>query len=218
MPGTFAERQRAKHARKFKRKNQLGNAMRILKSLVETKRLSNKAITRPFGNDQAAYCLTDMAEGDTSITRTGLKVSGRSLEIRSLIVWPASSTQPCRVIIVQDKCQAGVIPAVYGTSGVLEQNDVGSLYENLTVPNRFRILSDKTYTYPNNLDAASSYSKSYQLKLNLKLKPIHYVGSGAADADMGKNNIYMILMTNTNLANATAPDFIFNSRFLYDDA
>ncbi|AXH75781.1 MAG: coat protein [Cressdnaviricota sp.] len=167
---------------------------RTMRRQIEYKFHSNQP-TRTLTTNGTVDNLSQIAEGDTSLTRTGLKVSPTSLLLKIRIRHGDDGATPpvldprgvvSRVIIVRDLQQeADTAPAVtdllvHGTSLVM--SPYSRLYRN-----RFEVLMDKTYKTCPNASNSVVYDTQY-LKLSSK-RPIYYNGGGSAD--LQKNGIYM---------------------------
>lgn len=138
--------------------------------------------------------LTQIGEGDSSLQRTGLKVSPTSLLLKIRIRHGDNGATPpvldprgvlSRIIIVRDLQQESdtaptVTDLLGGTSLVM--SPYNRLYRN-----RFEVLMDKTYKTCPNASNTVIYDTQY-LKLSSK-RPIYY--NGGAATDIQKNGLYM---------------------------
>lgn len=175
-------------------------ALRLVKTM-------GRQIEYKFHGNQPSRVLTTIGsvdnlnlipEGDSSITRTGLKISPTSLLLKIRIrhgddgvVPPVLDPRGClsRIIIVRDTQQeSDTAPTVTdllvgGTSLVM--SPYNRLYRN-----RFEVLMDKTYKTCPNASNSVIYDNQY-LKLSSK-RPIYY--NGGAQTDIQKNGLYMFML------------------------
>lgn len=147
-------------------------------------------------------------EGDSSIQRTGLKISPTSLLLKIRIRHGDDGSVPpildprgvlSRIIVVRDTQQeSDTAPAVTdllvsGTSLVM--SPYNRLYRN-----RFEVLMDKTYKTCPNASNTVIYDSQY-LKLSSK-RPIYY--NGGAQTDIQKNGLYMFMLCDDAVYTPTA--------------
>lgn len=170
----------------------------------------DQALENTPGTTGSFECITDMAQGDTSITREGLVIQPRHLQYKLITKAHASfsgTAQWLRVMIVQDTQQSGVAPTV---AMLLESDTIGSWLQHDSRP-RFRILRDFTITLPLNGNASKVYKGIIKFNKNAK---INYQGTGTAAASMGKNNLYVYMLSNDN---TNSPTSYFYSRMRFCD-
>ncbi len=152
--------------------------------------------------------LSQMAQGDTSITREGLQISPSHLLWKydiQLHTTPRNSI--ARVIIFCDKQMAGTDPTV---AQVLESADVQSWPEHDTRP-RFKIYRDIVIP----MDTSSKLTRFQKgiIKFGKGFK-IWYSGTTGAEASSAKNQLYVLTLSNeaTNV-----PPFEFRGRLRFTD-
>lgn len=176
--------------------------------------------TKVAASDAPVFGLSLISEGDASTQREGLQISPTYLEIRAKVKYAADNTignQPVRVIIFQDRDQAGTIPTV---TSVLEQADISSVYNNVNLK-RFRILSDKvvfprTTMVANNLGNPLTNTYGYY-SLKKKLSgTIRYLTNSNNQSGQGKYNIYAIVLGDTVIGGLDT-DLAWYSRLTYTD-
>jgi len=154
------------------------------------------------------YCISNMAQGDTSITREGLQIQPRNLQFKiTCTVDAAFRTSLNRIIILEDKEQHGVIPTI---ADVLEAVSCTDFTEHDTRP-RFRIIRDMVI--PINNTRRQIFLKGI-IKFG-KSKKIYYSGTTAADVSQGKNALYVIYMTSESTGNG--PDIQVRTRLRFVD-
>jgi Geminivirus coat protein/nuclear export factor BR1 family. len=140
--------------------------------------------------------VTKVAEGDTSLTRTGLKITPTSLYLRGIIKVGAIGTPPVqdpigglvRMMIVRDKQQIGdTVPAM---SDVVETAPL-RVIAPLSRLNRarFEVLWDTVFKINPNSSNSVIHFKKY-LKLSSK-RSVYY--NGGANTDIQKNGLYIMM-------------------------
>ncbi len=145
------------------------------------------------------FNLSNMAQGDTSITREGLQCQPRSLAFKLWVVAHASATATqFRMIIFKDKEQHGVVPTV---AQLLEADDHDSFPEHSSRP-RFKIYRD-IQILVDNTGHKQDFIKGF-IKFGKKAK-IWYEGTNASQVSMGKNTLYVYTISSeaTNVPNYT---------------
>ncbi len=170
----------------------------------------------------AISLLTGMAQGDTSLTREGLRAALKSLQLKGWVRTndAGSDQQYLRMLIIQDLFGASVAPVAYdGTNqetlsrSVLESNNFFALkrHENRR---RYKIRLDRFYQL--NIDKGSSkYMSTFKYYKQFK-NPImlDYTGTAATQDSSGKNAFYLMLLSNE----ATNGPFVrFESRIRFYD-
>ncbi len=153
--------------------------------------------------------ISGMAQGDTSLTREGLKIQPKHLEWKFQINQHATSTAvpkhtAVRIIIFRDVDQQGIIPTV---AMLLEADTITAMPEHDTRP-RFKILRDMTFIL-SGAGQIASFSKGI-IKFG-KSAQIWYQGSAASIANMGKNNLFMYTVSD----DANAPPVALQLRLRF---
>ncbi len=140
----------------------------------------------------------NMDQGQTIVTRIGLQVVVRSIELSytftmAQLVGGVTDTNLVRVLLFVDHQSNGTVPVV--EDDILEANSVNSPMR-VGKMHRFTILMDKliTLTAPglawNGTDSTSSAVKA-QLQYTWRgAIPITYSGTGGGNGDVRKNNIF----------------------------
>ncbi len=154
------------------------------------------------------FNLSNMAQGDTSITREGLQIQPRSLAFKLWVTPHASATaSQLRLIIFKDREQHGTVPTV---EEILEAEDHDSFPEHDTRP-RFKFYRD-IQVLIDNISHKQDYITGF-IKFGKKAK-IWYLGTNAQQVAMGKNTLYVLTISNeaTNV-----PSYTLNTRLRYVD-
>lgn len=165
------------------------------------------------GTSMVLTHLSAMEQGTTSLTRIGLKIRAHQLRVMGTIAQNASATAPTvvRQIIMQDTEQHGVDPTLAqileGTTPTVRD------FPEHDNRQRFRFLYDKLYVL-NERVASTSFSIPIRIKKKLGGRVIHYIGTGATAASLGKNNLYMVLLSNDN---TNPPTVSLNMRLRFTD-
>jgi hypothetical protein len=136
--------------------------------------------------------LTPLAQGDTSETRTGLRVNGHTISLGVLFKMTATCT--VRILLVRDTMQNGASPAV---TDILDSADViaPQNYINTVAQKRFIVIEDYTehFSLNGNLSASRRKLHNYQHK-------VHYSGAGSTVAELRSNNVFAVVICDTNAA------------------
>ncbi len=219
--------------RRFKKRsgNSLLTNKNMRKVLNKTNHISKIEVQRHlFGLTTIAlvtagviHALTLLGQGDDFDTRQGRKIHARRIQIKGVINNTENTVDTItivRVILVKDGEQSGVLPVVSSATsvplGILEVADVNSFKSLQIGSNRYSILYDKRFIFDtgggvtgNGLGSVRSKLFSVNNKLNF---PVFYGGTGATQAEQGKNNLYLLVMTSN--ADSTIS---FRSRFEFNE-
>lgn len=174
----------------------------------------------------ATTCLNAAAQGDTQIDRRGREAAFSSVQWRARWYFPpdvTSANMPndvlLRVVLLVDKQPNGTL--ITGDQPFepipTDNDDIHGFYDLSDVPNRFRILKDKTFHIPN---PAANYRPATAdniwgghtgvIKLSYRFKtPLitTWEGTGADYANMVSNAIYVV-----GICNTTYMQFVTGSR------
>ncbi len=131
--------------------------------------------------------ISQLAQGDTNLTREGNKVIAKRINLRLRFLKTVATTDTMRVIIFADKEQHGTIPTL---ANVLQSVDTTS-HLNINNKVRFRIFKDMIVNFSSD-DAGGPDLVYRQIKVNLRNMPIFFIGTAADDASAGKNNLYLL--------------------------
>lgn len=136
--------------------------------------------------------LTGIQQGDTSLTREGLKIRLQSLFVQGIVNTNSSLDSSChgRLIIFFDTQQHGTAPVV---TDVLETADELALPEHEN-QNRFIIVKDKHFVITPQI-SGSAASRFFKIYRKFKGRRIFYIGTGAAAANMGKGQLYALYIS-----------------------
>lgn len=218
--GPYGKRRR--RFRKRYRRRTLGTRrlLRVLRVSIEKKRKETIATATPLNTAGTIVQLNDVAEGDTSITREGLKITGKYLFGRIFCEHNGSSTSytNVRMIIFWDKQQvADTAPTMAGTasSSVLSTASSISPLSN-TTKGRYTVIWDRHLTLVGSPadDAGGALGATKYYKLNINLRNVVTRFNGSASTDIQKNGLYLGLFSS---ASTNAPSITYNLRYNYID-
>lgn len=162
----------------------------------------NSSYTTPLVAAGDVFPLTNIAQGDTALTRDGNDITLRSVRVigsvslSSDVPQSVAGSQTYRMIIFQDKQQvADTDPAV---TDVLLTAGVYSPYNYPAVKERFKILHDKLYTL-NPQGAIAQFDagiRQHQRNHNLWVFPTvkKMMFNGASATDYQKGGLFMLLI------------------------
>lgn len=217
-------------------------AQRIKKMQREEElKYNDTLIALTVGDDGSdLYLLNDLATGDTQITRTAGEVYNTSIQYRGYIFigdLPSPHDQDpiiCRMIIFWDSAPNGTTPTILGsptTSGdesLLDNTSGGVpvfLPYNHSTATRFKILSDKTYSFNlANPDFRSGATTQViypnivlQDKIKLSRKTV-YTGPTAAIGAMSINALYVLFLSTLpgTTTDYLSGEFVFRHYFKDD--
>lgn len=165
-----------------------------------------------------ANCLTNMAQGDTNITRTGNSIALKSFHLKGVL--KRDSTVPgeiVRVMLVLDKDNAaGTIPNI---TDVVASSGVYS-FRNMDYARRFTVLMDRTYTYQTDKpNVVIEFWKKFYMKKDKRGRPVishHCLFDGSTANNFTRNHIYLYVIGNT-ATGSTASDFTYSTRIRFYD-
>ncbi len=158
------------------------------------------------------FQLTNVAQGDTIITRNANKTVVKMIEMKLMLKINASaSSSQIRVILLKDKQTNG---AVFAATEVLESvaNILGLLspYE-VNNKQRFHIISDKVYVL-NRPGVGAVVDPARYVTLKRKLNMVmHYDGTNADITGPQTNSLALLLISNEPTNEPTADLFLRTS-------
>lgn len=204
------------YRKRSKQKKMSNSFIGKLKTVVKSieKKHYDRTISNNFGSDAACSVLTNISQGDTSSTRTGLKVYAKNLLINGSIGWSSTATQESmmRVIIFIDKNPNGAVPAI---TNVLESGAINSLYNNIYEGKRFVVLKDVRFS---NTDAHTSIPKetafSWKIPINRSLT---YLSGSNDSASLGSNNLFAVMVSDVTTASGDTAAVNYTTRVYYTD-
>lgn len=136
--------------------------------------------------------LTNIPQGDTTITRDGSNLKILSIYVNILIrINGSAANSNIRVALVQD---TQTNQAIYTTADILSDvTNIESVVSPLNLDNqfRFRILHNKVYNISDSANK-TAVCKIYK-KLNMRLR---YDASTSAIADLTSNSLSLLLISN----------------------
>lgn len=180
---------------------------RLVKTAIETKNI-DATDSGTVGTAGSVVLLNGIAQGDGASNRDGKNVSIRNLDLKMDYTVPSSTTitggTHVRFIVFAAKDNDGTQAAV---TDVLKAADWQENY-NLDNKHNIRILRDRTLTFPNGnvYDVAGTpTTQSVRLyrRMNKTFKrgmKVRYSGTGVTVADVESNGLYLLMITNNNLA------------------
>lgn len=164
--------------------------------------------TSSYTNSGAISCCTLISQGVDS-GRVGLSILAKSFELRLRATIHASATfTTLRLIVFTDNMQQGTLPTV---TEVLESASMLAQYEADNNLGRFGKLYDGII----NLDSSSKQGDYLNVTIPLGNKHIKFNGTGATQADQGKQSIYVLGISN-EATNAPSVDWVSRVRY-YDN-
>lgn len=151
--------------------------------------------------------LSNMAQGDTEVTREGKEVVARSLHCRGYITQHASASWTnVRCMIVLDREYDGADP---GITDILDSSYAYS-YLNMSKAGRFQVLWDKTFLL------SSGIKDSVQFKINKKLRhKVKYQGTDGTAASLESGQLLFIRFSDEA---TNTPTLSLESRFRFMDS
>lgn len=199
--------------------HQAYNMAKVVASIVnpERKYFDVPINTAPDTN-ASITCLTNMAQGDTTITRNGNSVALKSLQVDGIISWDSTNpTERVRVMMVRDNDNlGGTAPAI---TDILESANIIGL-RNKNTPKRFTVLYDKLHTCnTSQLTKHISYYKKFKMLKDKKGNPTvsqHLYFDGATANDYTRGHIFLIMLGSTATASTTST-FTANTRIRFYD-
>lgn len=140
------------------------------------------------GSSSDMYALSAVPQGDTDITRDGLKIKMRSIQVKGQIYQnSAIQSSTVRCLIFYDKNYENGVPPTCADlleAGVFGTNEAPYAMRNRKTRERFRVIYDKLFTL-NNTGANTLPFNIYRRLSNIG----SYSSTGAAD--YGKNMLWM---------------------------
>lgn len=198
--------------------------------------------------DGQVVLLSGLALGTTPITRVGRKIKLSSLSMKyqwdisnatdnALAAPTVARPKFVRMIIFRDKLGDGTAPTAGNVLQTLGTASAPLQHLEFTQIDRWSILHDKVYTvdpggdsagagvvnqgpfdYGQGTDIAQRYNKFYKKFKNLQLS---YQGDTAAQADVLKNHIYCLFLSDQNTAAVASDDararLAFSCRIRFTD-
>lgn len=185
------------------------SGVKYLRTLVnsEVHKADIGVTTTTINSTGTITLLNGLAQGDTSLNRTGNSVLAKYLSLKVCILGNAVATQTIvRMIVFVDKQQ--VADTAPGVTDILASSSPVAFYNN-AMAGRFQILDDKMLQF----DILTN--RSYVYKVYKKFgDSIHVKFNGVNATDIQRNGMYFLILgtegTNTS-------QVVWNSRFAYHD-
>lgn len=195
----------------FKRK-----VAKIVKNVVhqETKYydIEISSPLQPVSNGGTIVAVSDVAQGDTIISRQGNLIYGKNISCRLDIKGNSiNDSNVFRCLLVMDKYNQGTAPTVADVLATTGDERVMVAPQNIKTLARYRILYDKVVSLPNqtNYTVATATSSgvgrktmSFFRKLNQKIR-----FKGATAADIYGQQLFLILIGDTASNDVTVSFF-----------
>lgn len=156
----------------------------------------------------SVFCLTGMAQGDTSITRNGDSVKAKSLWANwTLQGDTAAESSFVRVLFVLDTLNSGTPTLDGGTDNSVMESSGIVVMRDLHNTSRFKVLFDKTYSFSNNSNEVKR--GQFFCKLNYD-----FTFDGTIFIDLCVNHIWRIIYSDQAI---NTPILIVKFRYRYID-
>ncbi len=151
--------------------------------------------------------LTAIPQGDDIDARTGRKIHATRVLMKGFVTStePTLNNTAVRIMIVRDSEQNGLLPIiaadVSAPNGILEVTNINSFLSMQLGSKRYKVLYDKRLMFESGvLDLGNGAKMSQLISFNKKVSfPIYYNGTTSAQADQGKNNIYLLLLASAGV-------------------
>lgn len=221
--GVARKREREMHTKKQPTTKALAKRVKRLERLPELKyELVGINYTYPAGTTGDVLNLTTLSQGDDQDNRVGNEVIAKYYNMRIRMQKGYGFTgQSFRTIIYWDTQlnQTGV-PYESGTTGEIGETlldfSLGSSpmfqLHNPRTSQRYKVLYDKVYTFPNYLDADLQY-KYVNLNFNLHNARIKFADSANDSSGLVSRALLMMI-----IGNGSGGQYAFNGMFKYTDS
>lgn len=194
----------------------------VIHSNIENKIIAYAPVTvQPLSSAIVQYELNGLALGTSPTTRVGGSVKMLSTDLRftmspNVSASPVLTPTRIRLILFWNRqCNGTLLPAAQ-----LLQNPSAGL--NITSPlnylsrDRYTVLHDKVYSLGYGGDLVETrILKFTKIIKNLKRATTTYASNGSTVADIVKNSLELMIMTD---ATANAPIVVWQGRSLFEDA
>ncbi len=146
--------------------------------------------------------LTNLAQGDSNITRDGNQIKVTHIQLKYFFTINASAVATCcRILLVQDRqTNAGIYTANQLLKDVSVNDNVNSPFEE-NHRRRFKILYDRVHDLSDNGNQIGRGRKYLKLQI-----PVRYSANAGTIADLPESSLSLVHMstesTNTPLLNA----------------
>ena len=238
FPGRFRTPTRMVGGRRFRRLNRRGLQNFVL-NLNEKKFYDEFVTVTDANKDGAMFCLTDIPQGSSVITRVGDKVVMRNLIVRGRIFYDWTDTTHrtsygpevrVRILIFiwKDDTDPDVDDLVDSSTSFFPIDACSFMLDHDRKVKR-KLLWDHTYDIKNDAFGVSSYNPVYGTgsaadvktyidlsRIPLPLRTINF----AASTLTGVNKIWMLIKADANArpGNYSGPQVRINTRLSYTDA
>lgn len=161
----------------------------------------------PTRNDSAANnmrALTAIAQGDTDITRDGLQINVKSIQVKGQIYMNlgggVTQSQSVRMIIFRDNNYLnGTVPnpSMVLESGPFGTSDAPFAMRNRRERERFKIIYDKLFTFSNN----GTNTQVFNIYRRVNTKTTY---ADITNSAYGKNTFWLLLVSGQDTSLPTA--------------
>lgn len=222
IAGAYLGRYARRRYNKWKASRRRPNPYKMQRQITRLKRIAkgtelkthDYSVTMNSNTTGLVEMMTAIAQGDTSLTREGLRIAPVRMYGKFIIYAndaQTNETETVRVMIIKDHMQTGTVPAI--NSDILESVDVLALKEHDSKP-RYTILLDQIYNVTK--EGSGNGISRRIVKINKKLKgKTYYTGTTAAQGNQGKNNYYFVTLSTD--AGANPPYLEGNIRIRFYD-
>ncbi len=185
---------------------------KYLKSVVnvEYKNFDTQTLASGINQTPAIVQLTNIAQGDTTITRDGASI--KIVSIRFVYNITANASAPVTHIRVMVVCDKQTNQAIYTAGDLLQDatpNDALISPRNLNNSRRFNVLYDKTHVFSNSGRNGGHFE--FHKKLQLKIR---YDASTPSIADLTEVSLSLLLVSNQQ---TNFPSMDHSTRLRYVD-
>lgn len=160
--------------------------------------------------------LTDIPQGDTAITREGEIIYLQSISFKALVRNNAAIgiAQNVRIILFFDTQQHGTAPTAANVLSSVSINQSIISHRARIPKGRIQIIFDQVLS-PTPTYFGSTESKFCRYYKRFKGRKIYYIGTGDAEGDQGKGNLYMLLVSDKNAS--SYPTITWESQIKFTD-
>lgn len=175
------------------------------KRRIEPNHFEVSASLTPVTSGTVFY-MSAVGQGVNNNQRKGDRIIAKSVELRMTQI--GLLTHNVRILLVRDKMNLGVLPAV---TDILQSAVTQSVvnFDNTVVQPRFQILMDTVHSVSLNGKLAWNWNKKIQLD-----HPITYPGGGTTVASAGAGAHFLVLITDNSVVGNVQTDY----QLIYTDA
>lgn len=188
--------------------HQAYNMAKVVASIVNSeKKYFDVGIAYDTNTTASVTCLTNMAQGDTNITRNGNTIALKSLQVHGY--WQGDTGVPseqCRVMIVRDNDNlGGTAPTI---TDILESPGGVLQLRNKNTPKRFTVLYDHIFVGSTDTPVKKlDYYKKFKMQKDKNGNPtrsIKLMFDGTTANDYTRGHIFLVAVGNVATASTTS--------------